>query len=127
VRGARGGGGGGVAVAVGVGGGGGGVGVLGKAFFGCKTKPRANLCTAVPSGGFGHTSGAGFGPNHHHDEEEEEEDEKEEEEDEEEEEEDDLLRQLGELVARFPGVDPLIILHQVCQWLGIDPPALPPQ
>jgi hypothetical protein len=64
---------------------------------------------AVPSGGFGHF-GAGFGPNHHHDEED-----------------DDLLRQLGELVARFPGVDPLIIFHQVCQWLGINPPALPPQ
>ncbi|PMD27959.1 hypothetical protein NA56DRAFT_653751 [Hyaloscypha hepaticicola] len=103
VRGAWGGGGGG-AVAVGVGGGGGGV--------------------AVPSGGFGHFA-AGFGPNHHQDEEDEEEEEGEE--DEEEEEDDDLLRQLGELVARFPEVDPLIILHQVCQWLGINPPALPPQ
>jgi hypothetical protein len=111
VRGARGGGGG-VAVAVGVGGEGGGVGVLGKVLLKCKTKPTANLYTAAPSGGFGHF-GAGFGPNHHHEDEEEEED--------------DLLRQLGELVARFTGVDPLIILHQVCQWLGIDPPALPPQ
>jgi hypothetical protein len=123
VRGARGGGGGGVAVAVGVGGRGGGVGVSGKVLLKCKTKPTTNLYTAAPSGGFGHF-GAGFGPTHHHDDEEEDE---EEEEEDEEEEDDDLLRQLGELVARFPGVDPLIILHQVCQWLGIDPPALPPQ
>lgn len=92
--------------------------------FECETKPRANLSAAVPSGGFGHF-GAGFGPNHHQDEEDEEEEEGEE--GEEEEEDDDLLRQLGELVARFPGVDPLIILHQVCQWLGINPPALRPQ
>jgi hypothetical protein len=103
VKGARGDGGGGGrggAVVVGVGGGGdggGGVGALGQVLFEHMTKPGANLCIAVPSGGLGHNFGAGFGPNHHHDEEE----------DEEEEEDDDLLRQLGELVTRFPRWIPL--------------------